>query len=307
MEEPTRGMAEGEKTFEEFHAGEMRKRRDRSSAAPASKPQEENKVQSYSVRDAVGNFVEKFEVQLLVILLIGLDVVTVSLELFMNSGVIELRTPLMTNISQLMQSFTGFTVFFFLMEVGLVFFAFGGRCITHMGYMVDLIIVVFGLYWELNMDSKVIRLFGILRVWRIVRLMNSMLADAEARHAATAQKLQEQEQKVEKVLADKGRVEEKLSREIETRKRVESAMQGYKDENETLHEALQIAAVTAAETQLLEDEDFLNDLEASDDETPHRQGSEEVDVDGDAFLEADNNGGNKKKFVVLKDGSFSSS
>lgn len=64
-----------------------------------------------------------------------------------------------------------------------------------MGYMVDLIIVVFGLYWELNMDSKgvsisstvvsyrqltnmrlmlllVIRLFGILRVWRIVRLMN---------------------------------------------------------------------------------------------------------------------------------------
>ena len=47
--------------------------------------------------------------------------------------------------------------------------------------------------------------------------------------------------------ADKARVEDLLKREIEAKKRVELMLRSYKDEVETLNEALKIAALDIAE------------------------------------------------------------
>ena len=92
--------------------------------------------------------------------------------------------------------------------------------------------------------------------------------------------------------------EQALRREVEAKRAVEKQVQGYKDMNETLHEALSIAANNAAEHQLLDGdgEAFLKDLEGDD-----AQGASAGDG---------NKGGAKaqaaaaQKFVVSADGSY---
>jgi hypothetical protein len=291
-------------SFDEFHAVRQRKRIDPGvgDAAEDSAPKKVDAPEpSYSVRETVGDFVEKFEVQLVVIILISLDVIAVTAEFFIahSDGLVDMEAPQVVTATQLMQSFMGFTIFFFLMEIGLVFFAFSELCLSHFGYMLDLALVCGGLYWEINMASKIVRLFGILRVWRVVRLVNSLLATAEAKHEDTRQLLLQEQKQVEQMQADKANMEEVLKQEAAARQRVDSMLQGYKDEVETLSEALNIAAINAAQTRLLDDEDFLNELEG-------RESEEEDDgIDDEGFSEA-SGVTEKSTFVVSKDGSFQS-
>jgi hypothetical protein len=297
--------AKDELSFDKFHAVRQRKRvgGDADGNEPPSPKQADEAEPSYSVRDTVGDFVEKLEVQLVVIILVSLDVIAVTAEFFIahSDGLIDLEAPQVVTAMQLMQSFMGFTIFFFLMEIGLVFFAFSEACLSHFGYMLDLALVCGGLYWEINMGSKIIRLLGILRVWRVVRLVNSLLASAEAKHEETRELLEQEQKQVEQMQADKANMEEVLKQEAASRQRVDSMLQGYKDEVETLSEALNIAAINAAETRLLDDEDFLDDLEQEGEES----GDEDDGIDDEGFSEA-SGATEKSTFVVSKDGSFQS-
>ncbi|CAN0329322.1 unnamed protein product, partial [Laminaria digitata] len=87
------------------------------------------------------------------------------------------------------QSFTGFTVILFAIEVVLLLAAFRGKFFRHLGYVLDLAVVSVCLYQEMAGMGKGVRLLGALRVWRVARVMNTALLSADAAHDDTLDKV----------------------------------------------------------------------------------------------------------------------
>lgn len=302
-------------SFEQFHALRNRKRNAAATGGEVDTGDEQKTggakgegasatvaVERVSYSTTVGDFVEKFEVQLVVIVLIVLDCAAVLAELAIEHGALGARSPLLNSAASLLDSFTGFTIFFFLIEVGLVFFAFGERALSHFGYVLDTAVVVAALYWEVNMQTKTLHLLGALRVWRVVRLVNGLVANAEAERDAVAATLAEVTAQLEQLETEVGRAQEALRREAEAKARVEKQVAGYKDQNETLHEALSIAAMNAAETTLM---DGGGDVDAF---------LEELEREDEGGVVADNDEGSSAtkqqattRFVVNADGTYASS
>ena len=94
-----------------------------------------------------------------------------------------------------------------------------------------------------------IRLLGAIRVWRVVRLLNSIIGAIEQAHDATKELLLEEKQNVEEAQEEHKRLEAALQREVDAKARVEDMLRSYKEEVDTLREALHIAARTVAEAQ----------------------------------------------------------
>ena len=105
------------------------------------------------------------------------------------------------------------------------------------------------------------------------------------------------------VQLEKQRAEQALRRETEAKQRIEKQVQGYKDMNETLHEALSIAAHNAAEHRLTADdgEAFLKDLDGADAEAD-TDAAGDADDDSRAYDAA--RAVAARKFEVQADGSF---
>ena len=294
--------------FEQFHALRNRRRNktnaegataasvadEEKSDATAAPAQPEERVK---LSDTVGDFVEMHEVQLVVILLIVADVVAVVLELFIDLGALG-NSAAVTQLSSLLDAFTGFTIFFFLIELGLNFFAFGEAALLHVGYALDSAVVLASLYWEVNMQSKTLRLLGCARVWRAVRLVNAMVGVTQAEREKVEAQLGQTRVALAEMEVEKERAEQALRREVEAKRAVEKQVQGYKDMNETLHEALSIAANNAAEHQLLDGdgEAFLKDLEGDDAQGASAGGGNKGGAKAQAAA--------AQKFVVSADGSY---
>lgn len=296
--------------FEQFHALRNRRRNKANvESANASVADEEKDdasaaaaqpEQRVKLSDTVGDFVEMHEVQLVVILLIVADVVAVVLELFIDLGALG-QSAAVTQLSSLLDAFTGFTIFFFLIELGLNFFAFGEAALLHVGYALDSAVVLASLYWEVNMQSKTLRLLGCVRVWRAVRLVNAMVGASEAEREKVEAQLGQTRVALAEMQVEKERAEQALRRELEAKRAVEKQVQGYKDMNETLHEALSIAAHNAAEHQLVDGDGdaFLKDLGGDD-----AQGVSAGDGNEGGSKATKAHGAATQKFVVSADGSY---
>lgn len=303
-------------TFEQFHALRNRKRNAASGEAGA---EDESKsgggkagggdkaaavvasTERVSFSTTVGDVVEKFEVQLVVIVIIVLDCAAVLTELAIEHGALGARSALLDSAASLLDAFTGFTIFFFLIEVGLVFFAFGERALSHFGYLLDTTVVVAALYWEVNMGTKTLRLLGALRVWRVVRLVKGLVANVEAERDAVGATLAETTVQLEQLETEVRRARDALRREAEAKARVEKQVAGYKDQVETLHEALSIAAMNAAQETLMDgggDVDaFLEELERED------AGEDGSEGGGDGATQEEQA---TTRFVVNADGTYAS-
>mmetsp|Transcript_19319 Transcript_19319/g.35882 ORF Transcript_19319/g.35882 Transcript_19319/m.35882 type:complete len:338 (+) Transcript_19319:56-1069(+) len=241
-----------------------------------------------------GKLMELFEVQLLVLSCIGLDILFSVAELIMTYNT-ESFLPLSTHMSLLraIQSFTGFTLFFFLLEICTLMITFKGEFFVHVGYLLDTVIVATCIFCEIDGWGKEIRMLNFLRVWRLIRLVQSMMSEVRNEHEDTKSVLRLEQSKVKEAVAEKAILQDSLKRELEARRRVETMLRGYKDEVETLSEALKIAAIDVAEAaqqQLMEDDGVF------------------VDDEDDEFFD-DGSEGKKKKsqgstFVVNSDGTF---
>lgn len=103
-----------------------------------------------------------------------------------------------------------------------------------------------------------IRLIGVFRAWRVVRLMGTMLAKKDQALDRVHDSWQADQQLLQEQRLEVTRLGDALKREADSKKRVETMLKGYKDEIETLNEALKIAALdiaSAAGDQLLSDDD----------------------------------------------------
>lgn len=88
-----------------------------------------------------------------------------------------------------------------------------------------------------------------MRVWRVVRLLNSVIGGIEEAHEQTKLLLIDEKQRVEEGTQEHTRLEAALEREVDAKARVEDMLRSYKEEVDTLREALHIAARTVAESQ----------------------------------------------------------
>uniref|UniRef100_K3WSB3 Hydrogen voltage-gated channel 1 n=1 Tax=Globisporangium ultimum (strain ATCC 200006 / CBS 805.95 / DAOM BR144) TaxID=431595 RepID=K3WSB3_GLOUD len=204
-----------------------------------------------NLQTTVGAFLETIEVQVAIVLLIAFDVCCTALEIYLRdqhemirlhvlmetaatskpnstASSVPIATPSMALqvATRLMEPFTGFTVVFFLIELLVLIGAFQKQFFSHFGYVLDLGVVIGALVYEIYTQSKALRLLGVLRIWRVFRV------------------------KVYQLQLEKQAAEDSLKREIDSRGGLEKLLQGYKDEVETLKEALNIAAEAVAEVSI---------------------------------------------------------
>ncbi|RHY60605.1 hypothetical protein DYB38_001121 [Aphanomyces astaci] len=231
-----------------------------------------------SKSQAIGAFIEWRETQAVMIALVVLDVAaavaSLVLDLLAQTGVVV--PPI---LGQLLQSFGGFTLILFMIELAVLIWVFQLAFFTHIGYGIDFGVVVSSFSWELSRQSKGLRLLGVFRLWRIFRLVNTFLNDERSQHAATANLLEIEKQvphvslppfplrfyygqAVDAAALKLQRLEDALEKEYQAKTTLNLALQEYKDEVDTLKEALTIAAMSVT-TSYAEDE---GDFESSDDE-----------------------------------------
>jgi hypothetical protein len=169
-------------------------------------------------RKTIGQFLESRETQLVLIALIALDVLSAILSAFLEKderfGHVTYYRPIIAVVNRILQSFTGFTVFVFLIELTILLLVFRLDFFGHAGYSMDLGIVVLSLTYELQHQSTgtiqhstriciyvdlhqlclraslhstflATRVLGILRFWRIFRLVNTLILEEKLKHDRT--------------------------------------------------------------------------------------------------------------------------
>ncbi|ETI42620.1 hypothetical protein F442_12203 [Phytophthora nicotianae P10297] len=237
-----------------------------------------------SLEGRLGAILETTEAQVVMILLIALDIGCTAVEIHLHDQLQlqQLTTedaPLLVRIAtRLVESFTGFTLFLFLIELTVLLAAFRHKFFAHAGYILDLVVVSISLGVELYAQTKgristvfirilivvtrlvsAARLLGILRVWRVLRLIRRLVDQERAAHDTTRQLLEQEQLKLLHVRMQKDAAHESLKREYESRAGLEQLLRSYKDEIVTLKEALQIAAQAVAEATMAESPPFDNE------------------------------------------------
>lgn len=243
----------------------------------------------------VGQMMELYDVQLLSIILIYLDLIACTLYIVLTKSStscqsptpnanappnVEMGTSSLSGALWLLYSFTNFTLICSTIELSTLMLAFGKRFFLHNGYFLDVCIVLCCLVGEIMGVSKEIRLLSFFRVWRIARYINTTLDYANALHDKTKQLLKQEKQIRENTKLELDRCEQTLNLELESKKYVERMLKGYKDEVETLGEALKIAAydIATAGSPTSDETDSEEEL----------RGIMFVDNEGDAFFDGDN-------------------
>mmetsp|Transcript_72848 Transcript_72848/g.207532 ORF Transcript_72848/g.207532 Transcript_72848/m.207532 type:complete len:211 (+) Transcript_72848:123-755(+) len=100
------------------------------------------------------SFFESFEVQLVTLILIALDVALAVTSLLLTCGNAPASSGLALAVLRVIETFTGFTVFYFLLELGALMFAFRSAFFGHIGNILDLAIVATCLVWEVDGRSR---------------------------------------------------------------------------------------------------------------------------------------------------------
>lgn len=228
------------------------------------------------VTDNIGDFLESYQMQFLYVSLIILDTFVSLGELYISYEVqVTSNIASMANIKiihQLLNSFNVFTMIFFVIEIITVFIIFGFSIFTHWGYALDILTIGYQLFLEHINNGKLSRLFNILRFWRLIRLFNAMLAIEKDLHSITLMKFEASEIEIKKLNIHINNLKSDIIKEKEARNAIEDMLQNYKEEVDTLNEALKIAAMDIAEVAQTED-DFL----ISDDDEDNN--IEDIDID----------------------------
>ena len=168
--------------------------------------------------------------------------------------------------AKLLESFTGFTTFLFFFELCALVVAFQERFFLHPGYAIDVVVAALCLRAEIMLDGdKEVRLLGFLRLWRLSRLHETLNSAERAKtEEAEAAMIQEQERALRSAApapvfrepdrrasaarerpragdVERARLEGVVAEGNNARARLEKMCRAFKDEIDTLNEALVVA------------------------------------------------------------------
>ena len=256
---------------------------------------------------SIGDFMEMHETQFFCIILILLDSYFGYLLSILQSSIADLDTIdakiVVENIIPLMKNFTAFTQIYFIVELVVIFLSFGLSVLGHMGYTVDFVILAAQFYADLLTPGRESRVLNIFRLWRTYRLLVSLINIEKEAHDDTKTQLEAIESENRRIEMEKSNVEEDLKREKEARTSVEAMLADYKEEVDTLNEALKIAARDIAEVGEADDDLFLTDDELDGADGSGGGGDAESKVSG-ASLKSKSSSQGPVTFVVNSDGTF---
>ena len=212
-------------------------------------------------RQNIGMKLEMYEVQLGVIFLIYIDLIAYTVyyildssnDIFIYANDIDAGTQSSRHLDdneivpRLLLSVLNFTFLSFIVEIFALFYSFGTTLFSHHGYTLDLIIIISIVYDDIfGLDLFPIRFLGHLRAWRVARLVATMVNHVEEEHEVTKLKLNRSIEDRDRIEMDVKSLEARNKNEVELRNQVEQTLKGYKDEIDTLKEALRIAAMDVA-------------------------------------------------------------
>eukprot|EP00636_Phaeomonas_parva_P017734 CAMPEP_0118862782 /NCGR_PEP_ID=MMETSP1163-20130328/7874_1 /TAXON_ID=124430 /ORGANISM="Phaeomonas parva, Strain CCMP2877" /LENGTH=322 /DNA_ID=CAMNT_0006796719 /DNA_START=119 /DNA_END=1087 /DNA_ORIENTATION=- len=257
-------------SFEQYHAKMNRKRK--IDTQKTEDGEDEEPAEGGGKRTKFGSFVELFEVQLAVGILIFLDLVAAVAEMLLHyrgdlreqiiaSGAgeddpaVQMRLLIVNLAAQALGAFSAFTVIFFTMECLVLMASFGLKFWGHIGYVSDVVLLSVFMFVELTSRQVEIRLLGVVRLWRLIRLSNLVVAELKGETKKVEGLLEKEKEKVQEVTKEKMRVEDAMEREIAARKGLEDMLLAYRDEVDTLNEALRIAASDIFDVAEGDDED----------------------------------------------------
>ena len=210
----------------------------------------------------LGEFLEMYEIQALTLFFLVVDTFAAFTELIVVKNAAGWLSAEAYNLLVVTtaQSVSSFFVFFFVFEIISLFIAFRLRLFSHLGYVVDISVVSFQVWAMLRSDFAVeCHILNFFRMWRVVRLFQSMVSvEVEANNEARLE-LKGLQVKNNQYKEDIAKYSSDLKKEQDARSSVEAMLQNYKDEIDTLNEALKIAALDIAEVAQAEDDFFLSD------------------------------------------------
>ena len=284
-----------------------------SAAAAPEKNDDKSKLRSMAA-SSIGDFLEMPQVQAFVIIMMVLDTFAALAQLLMrleaattakmadgglNMNVApssdstllqddELPFSLMRIINKylvssavlgnVLSSFSDFSLLFFALEIFSIVVIFNFAVFGHIGYTLDCLVVGFQIWTEYTGDGLQCRLLNLLRYWRLARFVSALVSIEKDAHEQSRQLLVDKDGKCRQLEGNARRIQEELDKEKEARQAVDEMLAIYKEEVDTLNEALKIAAMDIAEVAEADD-----DLLLSDDEDEGAEGGDENDfVDASA-------------------------
>jgi hypothetical protein len=286
-------------TFDEFQAINKREKAPKIAALDPAKvdrvniqksadtklvPVEESR-QHGNVLEQIGEILELFQMQIVYIALLILNFPLAILSLHLS------HAPVNTSVTFLFQNkdvllsmilaLRTFSSYFFGVEILCVLLTFRFATFTHAGYITDMITIIFQGYLENEEYGVVAVCFSVFRFWRLFRLFNTSITAEKNLQDAILMKLEISEEAYRKLTFEKENIALELLKEKEARVSVENMLTSYKEEVDTLNEALKIAAMDIAEVA-----DADEDLLQSDDERTLEDDRDGVGEDGDTFSDA---------------------
>lgn len=240
--------------------------------------------------DGVGSFLEMHQMQAFYVFLLLVDLVCALLHLYLiNSAESPPEEPSVfilnkTFASKLTEMCLTFTTFFFVIEMTCVLVTFKFAILGHFGYILDIATIAGQVYLESEGHGMEVHVLCFFRFWRLMRLFNSLLAIEKEANDQIIAKLDATDEALRKAIFERDNFETAVEKEKEARDAVESMLTSYKEEVDTLNEALKIAAMDIAEVAEADD-----DLLQSEDGDLHslsaRGGREDGDDDDDDVFE----------------------
>ena len=157
--------------------------------------------QSMSFRKRLGAAVQRPEIQVIMLILICIDVSASLIQIFLSNGIIPgSKTSTMVRLGKFLEYESAVTIMVFMIEMLVAVISFGFSLLSHPGYTLDLIVVIAQVYFSAVYDSVAIRLLGIVRLWRLLRLVDKILEDEKDAHAYTLEQLDRDRARVDDLL-----------------------------------------------------------------------------------------------------------
>jgi len=229
-----------------------------------NKPVEKVTAASPSWTSSIGAFLELYSMQSIYIIFLVLDTFAAFMEIYISCKTGQIRS--LKPVAKLLQSFLRFTTLLFSIEIFLVYVAFGTYSVFHLGYLTDLVVLSLQLVLDSRGRGSETHLLNIFRLWRPLRLLNALVANEQEKGTATKQQLAQLELELQNSQNEISGLKEEVTKEKEIKLAVENMLQNYKEEVDTLNEALKIAAMDIAEVGQADDDLFTSEDEEADEE-----------------------------------------
>lgn len=234
-------------------------------------------TKSSDSNEPMDSLFERNEIQVIVLIFIFLDIFISQLSTILAEKSVNHNGNIKFNAKPILDSCSNYLTIFFAFELVSLLIIFRLKFFSHVGYLLDCCVIGGQLYCQVKSTEYFIysKLLNYLRVWRLFRIVMGYLSIEREDHDKTLLELESSNQTIMKLEDKIQQLADELKKEHETRSAVEDTLVQYKEEVDTLSEALKIAALDIAEVAQDDDDDYDEESEENEDGGEEEVGEED--------------------------------